>query len=59
METNKLLGLALLMTGIMDIVIVRMMGPKLAPAARNAITTFGLGFLLLGAAVTFGIIKLA
>ncbi|MFM9941936.1 MAG: hypothetical protein ACKVP7_20835 [Hyphomicrobiaceae bacterium] len=59
MDTNKLLGLALLMTGIMDIVIVRMMGPKLAPAVRTAITTFGLGFLMLGVAVTFGVIKLA
>jgi hypothetical protein len=47
------------MTGILDIIVYRTMGPKLAPQARAAILTCGLGFLMLGAAVTFGVIKLA
>ena len=59
MDTNKLIGMLLLMTGILDIIVYRTMGPKLAPQARAAILTFGLGFLMLGAAVTFGVIKLA
>jgi len=59
MDANKLIGMLMLMTGVLDVIVFRTMGPKLAPQARVALLAFGIGFFMLGVAVTFGFIRLA
>ena len=58
METNKLLGLVLLLTGAADLVMARMLGPKLGPQAALAIQVFGAGFIFVGSLLSLGVFKL-
>ena len=59
MDTNKLVGILLLLTGVMDLVWARTLAGRLTPAARTALSIFGVIFLLLGGAMTFGFIRAA
>ena len=58
MEANKLLGLVLLATGVGDMAMVKFMGEKLAPAARSAILVSGGAFMLGGAALLLGYLRI-
>ncbi len=57
MDENKLLGLMMILVGFGDIILGRVLAAKLAPAARTLLATFGAGFLLVGAALAFGYVK--
>ena len=58
METNTLLGVLLMATGVADIVISQALGARLTPAAKVGLSTFGILFVVLGAALSFGFLRL-
>ena len=58
METSKLIGILLVLTGIGDLAIAHFMGPRIAPPARLAMRVFGILFLLLGLAVATNLVRL-
>ena len=58
METNQLLALLFIGTGVMDLGIAWFAGARMAPAARRALNLFGSVFLVLGFAIFLGHIRL-
>ena len=58
MDTNTLLGGLMLATGVADILISRALGARLSPAAKVGLSTFGIFFVIVGAALSFGFLRL-
>ena len=57
MDTNKLLGALLILTGVSDIVFARFLG-SLTPTTRIVFHVFGLVFVALGAALALGFVRI-
>jgi hypothetical protein len=57
MTTNQLLGVLLALTGVADLVFARMLVDRLPPAARKAMSFFGVVFLVLGGALLSGLLR--
>jgi hypothetical protein len=57
MDTNFLLGVVMLVTGVADLAMARSLGDKLPPAARIGLSSFGVLFLVLGAALVLRFVR--
>ena len=58
MDTNQLLALLFIGTGLMDLAIAWFVGGRMTPAARRGLNLFGSVFLVLGLAILLGHIRL-
>ena len=57
MDTNRVIGALLAVTGLMDLVWARALAARLTPAARMGLLAFGIVFLLVGGAMLLGLVR--
>jgi len=57
MDTNTLLGVLFVATGVADLAMARMLAGKLPPAARTGLMLFGIVFLAAGAALALRLVR--
>ena len=58
MDTNTLLGVLLLGTGVADLLVARSLAGRLPGASRIGLTMFGIVFVLVGLALALGWLRL-
>ena len=59
MDPNKLLGIVMVGIGLVDLWVARRFADKLTGPTRGLLPVMGIGFIAVGAAIVFGLLRVA